>query len=144
MRELCRAGGTVVAAVVAVLEKQQQALSAPPKPPPKNSTVDDESFQLAMKDFDSVAEDVERIVARTRNQTEESSSDDDSSDDTSESGEHVVDQLETIAEEERNTSSALSYKGWCIFGGDEQRSVLDVGFIGPHVGHVSVHTRDSQ
>ncbi|XP_008192368.1 liprin-beta-2 isoform X2 [Tribolium castaneum] len=109
MRELCRAGGTVVAAVVAVLEKQQQALSAPP--PSKNSlsaSTPDDNFQSAVKDFDSVAEDVERIVVAQRKCQEDDSS---SEDDSESSGEHVLEGLETIAEEDRNTSSALSYKG---------------------------------
>ncbi|KAJ3630200.1 hypothetical protein MTP99_011407 [Tenebrio molitor] len=143
MRELCRAGGTVVAAVVAVLEKQQQALSvggpSARKPAAKNSCSADEKFQSAVKDFDTVAEDVERIVAQTsslkreRRQAEaktegagfqrgaegaelgySSSDEGTSSESTSDSeGEHVIGEgLETIAEEERNTaSSALSYKG---------------------------------
>ncbi|XP_063908028.1 liprin-beta-2 isoform X3 [Zophobas morio] len=143
MRELCRAGGTVVAAVVAVLEKQQQALGGAPRKlqqTAKNScSKADESFQSAVKDFDSVAEDVERIVAQTsslkRHKTEDggglsrggeevvyrrrdaedgfSSSDDESSSETTSDseGEHVLEGLETIAEEDRNTSSALSYKG---------------------------------
>ncbi|XP_018560888.1 liprin-beta-2 isoform X2 [Anoplophora glabripennis] len=150
MREVCK-GSAVVAAVVAVLEKQQtlngtrhfgSSKREPSMPesdgsPSKNSRYQDDqlSFESAVKDFDSVAEDVQKICAtdslkRTRNVEtdgrcqngafatgdEEGSSDDSDSDESSDSEsdsdeerEHVISEgLATIAEE---LSSAHSYQG---------------------------------
>lgn len=72
MRDVVRAGGTVVAAVVAVLEKQAVNPGGGGMPPvnscsgpvaSRNRQQADEKFESAVKDFDSVACDVERISA---------------------------------------------------------------------------------
>lgn len=160
MREVCK-GSAVVAAVVAVLEKQnlngtrrfpatsktvlsstrERAMPESEGSPSQNSLYGDDqlSFESAVKDFDSVAEDVEKICAtdslkRVRNaetehrvqnggfvagdgggSSDETDSDEgsDSESDSEEEREHVISEgLATIAEE---LSSAQSYQGTALF-----------------------------
>lgn len=71
----------------------------------ENHPVD--NFELAVKDFDSVARDVENIVAKGKTDPEDDGSSDETSDSESER-EHVIDEgLDTITEEDRNTLSSV-------------------------------------